>query len=118
MAYQSGFLDKRIIVKQKVEREGGFGRNSSRYEYETVCCLWANVKWTKGVKAMQAGALDAYDTVMFRTHYSNELTRDKFIEHDNTLYQIMSYHADKKANEIQIIAVELPALNQKELCED
>lgn len=89
------------------------GRNSSRYEYETVCCLWASVKWTKGMKAMQAGALDAYDTVMIRTRWSSELTRDKFIEHDGTMYQITSYHADKRANEIQIVAVEMVSVTAK-----
>ena len=115
MAYESGFLDSIIIVKQKVEKEGGMGRNSSGYEYDTVCCLHANVRWNKGMKAMQAGALDAYDTVMIRTRWSSELTRDKFIEHEGTMYQITSYHSDKRANEIQIIAVEMPSQKIKEL---
>ena len=106
MAYSSGFLDSRIIVKRKVEKEGGMGRNSSRYTYEDVCYLWASVKWTKGMKAMHEGALDSYDTVMFRTRWTEDLTRDKFIEYEGTLYQITSFHGDKRANEIQIIAAE------------
>ena len=107
MAYSSGFLDSRIIVKRKVEKEGGMGRNSSRYTFEDVCCLWASVKWTKGMKAMHEGALDSYDTVMIRTRWTEDLTRDKFIEHEGTLYQITSFHGDKRANEIQIIAAEI-----------
>lgn len=106
MGYSSGFLDSRIIVKRKVEKEGGMGRNSSRYTYEDVCCLWAAVKWTKGMKAMHEGALDSYDTVMIRTRWTEDLTRDKFIEHEGVLYQITSFHGDKRANEIQIIAAE------------
>lgn len=106
MGYSSGFLDSRIIVKRKVEKEGGMGRNSSRYTYENVCCPWASVKWIKGMKAAREGALDSYDTVMIRTRWTEDLTRDKFIEHEGTLYQITSFHGNKRANEIQIIAAE------------
>ena len=55
---------------------------------------------------MHEGALDYYDTVMVRTRWTEDLTRDKFIEHEGVLYQIASLHGDKRANEIQIIAAE------------
>lgn len=107
MAYESGFLEHRIIVKRKVEQEGSMGRNSSRYEYEPVCTLHANFSWTKGKKALQEGALDAYDTVMIRTRWSSKLTRDRFIEHEGRMYQILSFNGDKRQDEIQIIALEM-----------
>lgn len=107
MGYSSGFLDSRIIVKRKVEKEGGMGRNSFKYAYEDVCSLWASVKGIKGMKAMHEGALDSYDTVMIRTRWTEDVTRDKFIEHEGALYQIQNLHGDKHANEIQIIAVEM-----------
>ena len=107
MAYQSGFLNHRVIVKRKVEKEGGMGRNSSKYEFEDVCCLWANYKFNKGVKAMREGALDAYDTVIFRMRWTPDLTRDSFIECEGVIYQVISFNADKIANEIQITATEV-----------
>ena len=107
MGYSSGFLNHRIMVKRKVEKEGSMGRNSSKYEFEDVVCLWANYKFNKGVKAMHEGALDAYDTVMFRTRWTPDLTRDSFIECEGVIYQVISFNADKIANEIQITATEV-----------
>ena len=107
MAYSSGFLNSRIQVMQKIQKKGAMGVNSAQASYEPVCCLWANVAWSKGMKSMREGALDAYDTVMIRTRWAPELTRDKFIEHEGTMYQIMSLKGDRRANEIQIVATEI-----------
>ena len=95
------------MVKRKVEKEGGMGRNSSRYEFEDVVCLWANYKFNKGVKAMREGALDAYDTVMFRCRFIKQLDRWCLLKYNGKWYQITSFNEDYQDNQIQITATEL-----------
>ena len=55
---------------------------------------------------MRDGALDAYDTVMVRTRWRDDLTRNSCLGIDGVVYQIQSYHADYQANTIQITAIE------------
>ena len=103
MAYQSGFLKYRVTVQNKVAGKG-FGETT---KFQDVATVWASVTFTKGMKAMHEGALDAYDTVMIRMRYNDFTTRDSLLIYDGITYQILSFHADKQENEIQITAVEL-----------
>lgn len=108
MSYSTGFLRDRIQVLRRVIPEGSkYGKAGGKPTYEVVACLWANWAWTKGVKAMREGALDAYDTVMVRTRYTCELTRDSFIGHEGRIYQIHSFNASLVDNTIQITAIEI-----------
>ena len=72
MAYQSGFLKYRVTVQNKVAGKG-FGETT---KFQDMATVWASVTFTKGMKAMHEGALDAYDTVMIRMRYNNFTTRD------------------------------------------
>lgn len=92
---------------KRVTADGKFGPRSGKPTYEPVVCLWANVTWSKGAKAIREGALDAYDTVLIRTRWTNQLTRDSFIGYEGHIYQILSYHASKQENTIQITAQEI-----------
>ena len=103
MAYQSGFLKYRVTVQNKVAGKG-FGETT---KFQDVVTVWASVTFTKGMKAMHEGALDAYDTVMIRMRYNGFTTRDSLLIYDGITYQILSFHADKQENEIQITACEL-----------
>ena len=103
MAYQSGFLKYRVTVQNKVAGKN-FGETTKFHDVATV---WASVTFTKGMKAMHEGALDAYDTVMIRMRYNDFTTRDSLLVYDGITYQILSFHADKQENEIQITACEL-----------
>lgn len=76
-------------------------------EYEDAGCVWANVTWSKGVKALHEGALDAYDTVIIRMRYNTIVSRDSHLVHDGREYQITSFHRDHRENIIQITAVEI-----------
>lgn len=107
MGFSSGFLRDRIQVLRRVLPDGKFGKAGGKPTYKKVACLWANVSWTKGMKAMREGALDAYDTVMVRTRYTCELTRDSFIGHEGKIYQIQSFNASMVDNTIQITAIEI-----------
>ena len=61
----------------------------------------------KGVKAMHEGALDAYDTVMFRCRYSAAIDRWCLLQYHGKWYQITSFNEDYQENQIQMTATEL-----------
>jgi len=105
MAYSTGILNKRVILAVEYNA-GKYGKTGSKTTYTKVADVWADVTWTKGVKAMREGALDAYDTVMVRTRFNRDLTRNSFLGIDGVIFQIQSFHADYHENTIQITAVE------------
>lgn len=79
----------------------------AKAEYEQVACVHADVTWSKGVKSLREGALDAYDTVLIRMRWNNIVTRESLLECDGVRYQIQSLHADKMDNIVQITATEI-----------
>ena len=103
MAYSSGMLNKRVTILNK-QSGTTFGDTTT---YGPVAHVWSDVTWSKGVKALHEGALDAFDTVMFRMRWNPFVSRDSQLQYDDVTYQIMSFHADKMANTIQITAQEL-----------
>lgn len=68
---------------------------------------WAAVDWVRGTKTMREGALDAYDTIMVRMRYDEQITRDCKIEHNGTLYRIKSFRPDTRRETIQMTCTEL-----------
>jgi len=103
MAYTSGLLKYRVTILNK-QVAAGFGEATS---YQPAACVWADVTWSKGAKALREGALDAYDTVLIRMRWNNIVTRDSRLQCDGVTYQIQSLHADKQDNTIQITATEI-----------
>ena len=105
MGYSAGILRWHVaILKQKEKAEKAFGEKT---EYEHVACVHANLTWKKGQKALNEGALDNVDTVMFRMRWNNIITRDCLLECDGVTYQIQSLHADRMEDTIQITATEI-----------
>ena len=103
MAYSSGILDKRVTIKNKVAGTT-FGSTTS---YQDAACVWANVTFSKGVKSLREGSLDAYDTVLIRMRWNKLVRRDSQLVYDGVTYQIQSFHADRQDNTIQITATEI-----------
>lgn len=103
MAYSTGMLNKRVEILNKVTAEE-FG---STTKYESVACVWADITWSKGTKSMREGALDAYDVVLVRMRWNTIVTRDSRLRHDGKTYQILSLNADRRENQVQIIAQEI-----------
>ncbi len=103
MSYQSGFLHTRVTIRNKVTT-AAFGETTG---YQDVATVWANVSFSKGMKALHEGALDAYDTVIVRMRYNTIVSRDSHLVHDEKEYQIQSFHRDHRENIIQITAVEI-----------
>lgn len=89
------------------KREPDKVKFGEKAKYEAVGSVHADVTWSKGVKAMREGALDAYDTVMIRMRWNNTVKRDSLLQHEGVTYQIQSLHTDKHDNTIQITATEM-----------
>ena len=101
-------MKKRIKVAKRVDSTGGdFGRASGGQKYQILDEFWAAESFNKGVKAMPEGAMDAYDTVMFRMRYNAEIDRWCLIQYHGKWYQITSFNEDYQDNKIQITATEL-----------
>lgn len=100
-------MNKRVTVaKRASEDDATFGK-SGRPKYEIIGCFWMAETFNKGVKAMREGALDAYDTVMFRCRYNKQLDRWCLLKYNEKWYQITSFNEDYQENQIQMTAVEL-----------
>jgi SPP1 family predicted phage head-tail adaptor len=92
-----------VTIKNKVVATG-FGETT---DYTEAATVWANVGFSKGMKALHEGALDAYDTVIIRMRYNKIVSRDSHLVHDGREYQITSFHRDYRENIIQITATEI-----------
>ena len=103
MAYTSGLLRHRVVILNK-QAAAEFGATTN---YEPSAEVWADVTWSKGVKALREGALDAYDTIMVRMRYNTIVSRESRLLHDGVTYQIQSLHRDYQDNTIQITATEV-----------
>lgn len=105
MSYSTGMLCHRITVLNKKDPSKlKFGETN---KFEEVMCLWADVTWKKGQKALNEGALDSMDTVLIRTRWSSQISRDSLIEYEGVRYQIQSMHKDRRSNTTQITATEM-----------
>ena len=112
MAYTTGMMNKRIKVAKRVEStDGDYGRSSGGQKYTLLGEFWASEKWNKGVKSLREGAIDAYETVMFRMRYNAEIDRWCLIKYQGQWYQITSFNASYQDNEIQITATEMANQN-------
>lgn len=103
MAYQSGFRPHLVTIRNKVVATG-FGETT---QYQDIKTVHAAKTWKHGAKAMQEGALDAYDKVLFRMDWNNIVQRDSLLVCEGKTYQVLSLNGDFKANEIEILAQEL-----------
>ena len=111
MAYSTSLLKDRIeILNQSAFVETPFGKKAG--DWVVAATIWAGVDWVRGVTAMRQGTLDSYDVIMVRCRYTPVFTRDSRIRYKDKVYRIESgFHADKQANTIQAVCVELTNQN-------
>jgi hypothetical protein len=100
-------MNKRVTVAKRATDEGATFGKSGQPKYEILGTFWMGETFTKGVKAMHEGALDAYDTVMFRCRFIKQLDRWCLLKFHGKWYQITSFNEDYQDNQIQMTAVEL-----------
>lgn len=103
MAYQAGFRNHLVTIRNKVVATG-FGDTTT---YQDVKTVHAAKTWKHGAKAMREGALDAYDTVLFRMDWNDIVRRDSLLVCEGKTYQVMSLEGDFRTNEIEIRAQEI-----------
>ena len=97
----------RVTILNKVApTEKAFGEKTG---YQREGSLWSSYEFTKGTKALREGALDAYDSVVFRLNFSANvtITRESLIEMHGKIYQIQSLNSDYHDNKIIIRATEM-----------
>ena len=111
MAYTSGMLNKRITIATRAEDQGNTFGKSAQPKYRILGTYWAAETFSRGAKALHEGALDAYDTVMFRLRWNGNIDRWCLIQYLGKWYQIMSCNEDKQGNQIQITAQEMANQN-------
>ena len=107
MGYSSGMLNKRVTVAKRYTDENATFGKSGQPKYEILGTFWMSETFTKGVKAMHEGALDAYDTVMFRCRYNKDIDRWCLLKYHGKWYQITSFNEDYQDNQIQMTATEM-----------
>jgi SPP1 family predicted phage head-tail adaptor len=103
MSYQAGFRHCRVTIRNKVVATQ-FGETTS---YQDAATVWAAKTWKHGAKALQEGALDAYDKVLFRMNYNDIVKRDSLLVCEGKTYQILSLDGEYQKNEIEILAQEI-----------
>ena len=106
MSYPSGFLNKMILVlNRKAAQSSKFGVDGDGIEWEEGDVLHANVAFSKGMRAMNAGALDAYAVKEVRMRWTDKITMRSRVKYDGNIYQILpeTFHADKPENTIQFL---------------
>lgn len=112
MAYSTGMMNKRVTVAKRAEaQDNTFGGTSSVTRYELFGTFWMSETFNKGVKSLREGALDAYDTVMFRCRFNKHIDRWCLLQYRGKWYQIQSFNEDYQENQIQITAVEMANQN-------
>ena len=105
-------MNKRVKIAKRVDSTGGdFGRKSGGQKYQILGEFWASEKFDKGMKSLREGAVDAYDTVMFRLRFHEGIDRWCLIQYLGKWYQIKSCNEDYQTNEIQITATEMANQN-------
>lgn len=107
MAYSSGMMDKRVTIARRAdEAQDSFGK-SGEPRYTILGEYWAAEDFNKGIKSLREGAMDAYDTVMFRLRYHKGIDRWCLVQYLGKWYQIESCNEDYRNNQIQITAREM-----------
>ena len=100
-------MNKRVTVARRATDTQNDVRKSGQPKYEILGTFWMSETFSKGVKALHEGALDAYDTVMFRCRYNKDIDRWCLLQYNGKWYQITSFNEDYMDNQIQMTAVEL-----------
>ena len=97
----------RLTILNKVQpSERQFGEKTG---YQRDGSLWSSYEFSKGTRALREGALDAYDSVIFRMNFSANvtITRESLIECEGKVYQVQSLNSDRRENKIIIRATEM-----------
>lgn len=105
--YSSGLRDQRVtILNRKEAVMGTYGIDSSGAGWTEAATVNAAVTWSKGMRTLNAGAVDAYGVVMVRMDWNDIINMRSRISWEGQTYQILpeTFHAHKRNNTIQFNA--------------
>lgn len=103
-------MNKRVTVARRAtDTQETFGK-SGQPRYEILGTFWMAEDFNRGVKSLREGAMDAYDTVMFRCRYNANIDRWCLLQYQGKWYQITSFNESYQDNQIQMTAVEMANL--------
>ena len=74
--------------------------------FESLGTVWADVSFSRGIKAMREAALDGTDYVIVRMRYNTIANRNCYLYHDGVMYMITEFKRSYADNIIQIKAQE------------
>ena len=105
-------MDMRVkVAKRATNTQETFGKSGQpKYEWLRQAGdhgLWASEKFDKGMKSLREGALDSYNTIMFRMRYVSGMDEWCLIQFQGKWYQITSFNESYRNNEIQITATRM-----------
>ena len=104
MPFSSGFLKYMIqVLNRKAAQSSKFGLDGDGVEWEEGDCRHCNVAYSKGVSAMNAGAMDAYKVYIVRMRWTNKINMRCRVKYAGQVYQILpeTFHEDRQENTIQ-----------------
>ena len=112
MGYSTGMMDMRVkVAKRATDTQETFGKaGQPKYEWLRQTGdhgFWASEKFDKGMKSLREGALDSYNTVMFRMRFVAGMDEWCLIQFQGKWYQITSFNESYRNNEIQVTAVRM-----------
>ena len=100
-------MNKRVTVARRAtDTQESFGKQGQP-KYTILGTFWMSETFNKGVKSLREGAMDAYDTVMFRCRFNKDIDRWCLLKYHGKWYQIQSFNEDYQENQIQMTAVEM-----------
>ena len=105
--YSSGMRKYRVtVINRKEAQAGRFGLDSAGITWEYGPTVWAAVDWVKGMRTLNAGAVDAYGVIMVRMNWNCAINMRSRIRWNGQLYQILpeTFHDEPQANTIQFNA--------------
>ena len=94
------------ILNRTKAKTSEFGLDGGGIDWEDAGCVFAAVSWTKGMRALNAGAIDAYGVVEVRMNWNGVITIRSRIRHDGQVFQILpeTFRPDRQGNTIQFLA--------------
>ena len=107
MAYSADILKHRVVIlNRKAATTSKWGKDGEGVEWEASQPIRADVSWAKGVRAMNAGAIDVYGVVIVRMYWNDIVNMRSLMVYDGQKYQILAetFHANKMENTIQFHA--------------
>lgn len=105
--YAAGMRDERVTILNRTTAEiGEFGVDSEGVTWKETCTVWAAVDWARGMRALNAGAVDAYSVIHVRMLWTDKVNMRSRIRRNGEDYQIIPemFHADRQKNTIEFNA--------------